>query len=56
MRQAKRLAGAETESAKIYHIYDDNGKPGVKVLVVSKSKGYNLRPLFDQYENRLRFG
>lgn len=28
MRQAKRLAGSETESAKIYHIYDDNGKPG----------------------------
>lgn len=56
MRQAKRLAGAETESAKIYHIYDDNGKPGVKVLVVSKSKGYNLRPLFDQYENMIAFG
>lgn len=48
IRQAKRLAGAETESAKVYHIYDDNGKPGVKVLVISKSKGYTLRPLFDQ--------
>lgn len=56
MRQAKRLAGAETESAKVYHIYDDNGKPGVKVLVISKSKGYILRPLFDQYENMIAFG
>lgn len=56
MRQAKRLAGSETESAKIYHIYDDNGKPGVKVLVISKSKGYTLRPLFDQYENLIAFG
>lgn len=50
MRQAKRLAGAETESAKVYHIYNDGGKPAVKVLVISKSKGYTLRPLFDQYE------
>ena len=56
MRQAKRLAGAETESAKIYHIYNDSGKPSVKVLVISKSKGYTLRPLFDQYENMIAFG
>lgn len=56
MRQAKRLAGAETESAKLYHIYNDGGKPAVKVLVISKSKGYTLRPLFDQYENMVAFG
>lgn len=56
MRQAKRLAGAETESAKVYHIYNDAGKPSVKVLVISKSKGYTLRPLFDQYENMIAFG
>ena len=56
MRQAKRLAGAETESAKVYHIYNDSGKPSVKVLVISKSKGYTLRPLFDQYENMIAFG
>lgn len=57
MRQAKRLAGAETESAKLYHIYkDSNGKPAVKVIVLSHSKGYTLRPLFDQYENMVAFG
>lgn len=56
MRQAKRLAGAETESAKVYHIYNDAGKPAVKVMVISKSKGYTLRPLFDQYENMIAFG
>lgn len=56
MRQAKRLAGAETESAKVYHIYKDNGVPKVKVLVISRSKGYTLRPLFDQYENLIAFG
>lgn len=56
MRQAKRLAGAETESAKVYHIFRENGTPRVKVLVISKSKGYTLRPLFDQYENMIAFG
>ena len=57
MRQAKRLAGAETESAKLYHIYkNENGKPSVKVIVLSASKGYTLRPLFDQYENLVAFG
>lgn len=56
MRQGKRLAGAETESAKVYHIYNDNGVPKVKILVIAKSKGYTLRPLFDQYENMIAFG
>lgn len=57
MRQAKRLAGAETESAKIYHIYrDENNNPEVKVLVIAKSEGYSLRPLFDQYKNLKAFG
>lgn len=57
MRQAKRLAGAETESAKIYHIYrDDENKPEIKVVVLSKSEGYTLRPLFDQYKNLKAFG
>lgn len=56
MRQAKRKAGSETESAKVYHIYQDEGKPKVKVMVISKSDGFTLRPLFDQYKNMLAFG
>ena len=56
MRQAKRLAGAETESAKLYHIYRDGNRPAVKVVVLSKSRGYTLRPLFDQYGNLIAFG
>lgn len=57
MRQAKRLAGAETESAKLYHIFkDDDNKPQVKVIVLSKSEQYTLRPLFDQYKNLQAFG
>lgn len=56
MRQAKRKAGAETESAKWYRFYNDNGKPKVQVLVLSNSEGYTLRPLFDQYKNMIAFG
>lgn len=57
MRKAKRIAGAETECAKLYHIYrDENFQPQVKVVVICKSKGYTLRPLFDLYENLIAFG
>lgn len=56
MRQAKRKAGSETESAKWYRFYNDNGKPKVQVLVLSNSEGYTLRPLFDQYKNMIAFG
>ncbi len=57
MRQAKRTAGAETECAKLYHIYrDENFQPQVKVVVICKSNGYTLRPLFDQYGNLIAFG
>lgn len=56
-RQLKRVAGAETESALLFHIYrGDDGKPYVKPIVLSHSKGYTLRPLFDQYGNMLAFG
>lgn len=58
LRQAKRLAGAETESAILFHVYRDDVTftPSVKALVLSYSKGYTLRPLFDQYGNLLAFG
>lgn len=56
MRQVKRFAGAETESAKWYHLYNDDGKPKVKIIVLSKSQGHSLRPLIDQYRNMVAFG
>lgn len=57
IRQAKRTAGAETECAKLYRIYrDEDNQPKVQVVILSKSKGYTLRPLFDQYENLMAFG
>lgn len=56
IRQAKRIAGSETESAKVYHLYQNKeGKAAVKVLVLSKSEGYTIRPLFDQYKNMISF-
>lgn len=57
MRQAKRLAGAETESALLYHIYRDDktDERKVKSLVLARSTGYKLRPLIDQYGNMEAF-
>lgn len=57
MRQAKRLAGAETESAKIYHLYRDDrtSERQVRSMVLARSNGYKLRPLFDQYRNMTAF-
>lgn len=57
MRKAKRLAGAETESAKLYHIYRDDKSSSrrVKLQVLARSTGYQLRHLFDQYGNMTAF-
>ena len=53
IRKAKRLAGAETESALICHIYRDDrtGERKVKMNVLARSTGYRLRPLFDTIGN-----
>lgn len=57
MRKVKRLAGAETESAKLYHIYRDDKSNGRQVdsIVLARSTGYQLRPMFDQYGNMVAF-
>lgn len=57
-KQAKRLAGAETESAKYYRIYRDTAtnRLRVKCSILSRSKGYRLRPLFDEYGDLIAFG
>lgn len=49
MREFKRIAGAETECAKLYHIYRNNDKPDCRVVVLARSTGYKLRHLIDQY-------
>lgn len=53
IRQCKRLAGAETESAFIFNFSQRDGKMHVDAYVVARSKGYKLRELFDQYGNML---
>ena len=56
MRKTKRIAGSETECAKLYRIYRDaNDNAQWQVVVLSRSTGYMLRPLFDQYGNMLAF-
>ena len=52
IRQCKRLAGAETESAMLFRVYKgDDGKPNVQVRVLARSKGDEIYTRFDQYEN-----
>ncbi len=55
-REAKRIAGAETHSAKLYHIFQDKGEPKVRVQVLSKQKGYDIYPLRNQYGQMLALG
>lgn len=49
MRKAKRFAGAETESAIVFHLYQEDGEMKVIPFVAARHTGYRLRPLFDQY-------
>lgn len=52
IRQCKRLAGAETISALITHLYrKPDGTIGSDVFVAARSTGYKIRYLFDQYKN-----
>jgi len=55
IRKAKRLAGAETESAMVINLTNDNGEIQTKSFVVARSLGYKLRPMFDQYGNMMAF-
>ena len=57
MRKAKRLAGAETQSAKLYHVFRDErtNEMQVRTVVLARQTGYRLRPLFDQYGNLRAF-
>lgn len=51
IRQCKRLAGAETESAFVFNFSQQDGKIRVDPYVAARSLGYKLRELFDQYRN-----
>lgn len=52
IRQCKRLAGIETESAMLFRVFkDDDGQPDVQIRVLAKSKGDDIYTRWDQYEN-----
>nr|DAL02846.1 MAG TPA: portal protein [Caudoviricetes sp.] len=52
IRQCKRLAGRETESAMLFRVFrDENNQPDVQIRVLAKSKGDEIYTRFDQYEN-----
>lgn len=55
MRKVKRLAGAETEAALVFHIYQENDEVKVIPFVAARSTGYRLRPMFDQYGQMTAF-
>ena len=57
MRQAKRLAGKEGESAMLFHCYrDDDNKPNMLIKVLAKSLGDDIRYIKDQYNRLVGFG
>ncbi len=57
IRQCKRLAGAETESAMLWRVFKDaEGNPDVQIRVLARSKGDEIYTRFDQFENLLSFG
>lgn len=51
IRECKKLAGAETESAIVFNFSQLNGRMHVDCYVAARSKGYKLRTLFDQFGN-----
>lgn len=52
IRQCKRLAGAETESAMLFRVFrDDDGNPDVQIRVLARSKGDEIYTRWDMYEN-----
>lgn len=55
--EAKRKAGAETESAKLYTIYtNEDNESKVVCQVLANSDKYRLYPMFNQYDELVAFG
>jgi len=57
IRQCKRLAGAETQSAMLFRVFRNRKEqPDVQLRVLAKSKGDDIRVRRDQYENIIDIG
>jgi len=56
IRQCKRIAGSETESAMLFRCYKDtDGSAKCQLRVLASSKGDEIYTRFDQYENLISF-
>lgn len=54
LRECKRIAGSETESAMLFRVFKDaNNKPDVQIRVLAHSKGDEIYTRWDNYENLL---
>lgn len=54
IREAKRYAGAETQSALLFRVYrNDDGKSACQIRVLARSKGDEIYTYWDIYENLL---
>lgn len=57
IKQCKRLAGAETQSAMLWRVFrNDEGKADCQIRVLAKSKGDTIYSRWDQYENLISVG
>ncbi|MCM1443598.1 MAG: phage portal protein [Muribaculum sp.] len=55
-RTAKRIAGAETECAKLYNYFvDESGEIKVRCQVLANSDNRTLYTLFDRFDNMVAF-
>lgn len=56
LRECKRIAGSETESAMLFRTFrNDNNKPDVQIRVLAYSKGDKIYTRWDNFENLLSF-
>lgn len=56
IRQCKRIAGAETQSAMLFRVFrDEDGKPDCQIRVLAASKGDEIYTRWDMYENLVSF-
>lgn len=56
IREAKRLAGAESQSALLFHTFqNEEGKADVKLIVLAKSLGDDIYFMKDQFRRMIAF-
>lgn len=56
IRECKRLAGAETQSAMLWRVFrNDENKPDCQIRVLARSKGDEIYARWDMYENLVSF-